>query len=148
MTTCYAKPYNLDAIGFYFDSMEAFTSQSENLTDHYGQPVEEFEIQYINGDDAQLFTACGINQANLDVWFDEVEPLTDHQKAALFCLCDMGYALDAAMEKLDDVCLSQCGMQDVPKSFLMKSISMTYRRPCGRVSIMRSSLMIAGSALT
>lgn len=113
MTTLYAQPYNHDAAGFYFDSLESFKAQSENLTDRYGQPVEEFEIQYIDGDDSVLFDVCGINQSNLDIWFDEVLELDEHQKAALYCLCDcIHYRLEVALEKLDDVCLVQRTLKD------------------------------------
>ena len=44
-TTLYAQPYNLDASGFYFGSMAEYTEKSEGLTDRYGSPVEEFELQ-------------------------------------------------------------------------------------------------------
>ena len=51
--------------------------------DRYGNLVEEFEIQFIDGDNAQLFEACGINQANLNRWFDDIEFLQDHEKVNL-----------------------------------------------------------------
>ena len=67
MATLHAQPYNLDAVGFYFESAEEFTTKAEGLTDCHGLPVEEFEIQFIDGDtgDAQLFEVCGINQTGL-----------------------------------------------------------------------------------
>jgi hypothetical protein len=45
MTELHAQPYNTDANGFYFDSVEKYHEESKDLTDCYGQPVEEFEIQ-------------------------------------------------------------------------------------------------------
>lgn len=80
MTTLYANPYNIDASGFYFNDADEFTEKSTNLTDRYGNPVEEFEIDFIDGDDAALFNACGINQANLSTWFDDIQTLDDHEK--------------------------------------------------------------------
>ena len=67
MATLHAQPYNLDAVGFYFESAEEFTTKAEGLTDCHGLAVEEFEIQFIDGDtgDAQLFEVCGINQTGL-----------------------------------------------------------------------------------
>lgn len=113
MTTLYAQPYNLDAVGFYFESLEEFETRSENLTDRFGQPVEEFEIQFIDGDDSELFEACGINQSNLDVWFDEIENLEEPRKAGLYCLCGcIHYRLDIALQKLDDICLMQCSLKE------------------------------------
>lgn len=118
MTTLFAQPYNLDSVGFYFDSLESFTSQSANLTDSYGQPVEEFEIQFIDGEDYQLFEACGINQANLSVWFDEIDCLSDYEKTALYFLCNcQGYHLENALQKLDEVSLSESTLQESAEEF-------------------------------
>ncbi len=72
-TTLHATPFNLDAIGFYFDELEDYQSKSESHLDSYGNLVEEFEIQFIDGDDAALFEACGMNQSTLNSWFDEIE---------------------------------------------------------------------------
>ena len=103
-TTLFAQPYNLDAHGFYFHDAAEFSTKSKNLRDRFGSPVEEFEIQFIDGDDAELFATCGINQANLEQWFDDIEPLADHEKTALyFLLSDLGYALADAMAKIEDV---------------------------------------------
>jgi len=52
--TLYAQPYNINATGFYFTSPEEYEQKAEGLTDRYGCPVEEFEIQLIDGDDAAL----------------------------------------------------------------------------------------------
>ena len=115
MATLHAQPYNLDAVGFYFESAEEFTTKAEGLTDCHGLAVEEFEIQFIDGDtgDAQLFEACGINQANLDVWFDEVEALDQREKVALFYLVGCaGYGLEQAQEKIDDVVLYESRLRD------------------------------------
>jgi Antirestriction protein (ArdA) len=106
MTTLHAQPYNVDAQGFYFTSAEEYTTKQEALRDRFGAPVEEFELQYIDGDDSQLFDACGINQCNLPTWFDDIEPLEDYEKAALFYLVDQGgYDLSDALERYDDVAL-------------------------------------------
>jgi hypothetical protein len=103
-TTLYAQPYSMDAVGFYFHTFEEFETQSENLRDRFGNPVEEFEIQFIDGDDAELFEACCINQANLSMWFDDIEDMDDHEKIALYFLTGtLGYNLDQAMDKVEDV---------------------------------------------
>jgi len=113
MNTFFAQPYNTDAIGFYFDTLEAYTEKSENLLDAFNNPVEEFEFQFIDGDDCELFSACGINQANLSVWFETIAELSDHEKTALYYLCSFsGYTLVDAMEKLDEVNLSECTLKD------------------------------------
>lgn len=130
MTKLYANPYNIDATGFYFESAEEFQDKADKLRDRFGDEVEEFELEYIDGDDGQLFRACGVNQCNLAVWFDDVESLDDWKKAALFYLTDCnGYKLTDALDKVDDVNMyegdlidaatelfDECYLSDVPEA--------------------------------
>lgn len=115
MTTLrlHATPYNLDAIGFYFTNAEEYKTKSSSLFDNYGNLVEEFEIQLIDGDDGALFNACGINQANLSKWFDEIEFLQDYEKVSLYYLVAIaGYSLDQAIEKLDEPSIATSNLRD------------------------------------
>jgi hypothetical protein len=107
----FANPYDTDATGFYFNSYEEYTSKAAALLNRSGAPVEEFMIDYIDGDDAQLFEACKVDQSNLEFWFDAVEMLEDYQKAALFYLVSInGQNVREALDNLEDVCLSQCDL--------------------------------------
>jgi hypothetical protein len=129
-TCIFARPYDLAARGFYFHDLEDYETQAAALRNQYGLPVEEFEFMYIEGDDGRLFEACGIDQCTLADWFDDVEPLDDHEKAALFYLCnECGYDLSAALGKVEEVCLYQgrlldaatelfdeCYLPDVPEA--------------------------------
>lgn len=109
----FAQPYSLDASGFYFTDLDDYEAKAAALKDRYGNPVEEFEIMYIDGDDGALFGACGINQANLSVWFDEVAILDDHEKAALFYLVSVtGYNLNDALGKVEEVALYAGSLED------------------------------------
>jgi antirestriction protein len=111
MTILHAQPYNIDASGFQFTSADEYTAKQSALRDRFGAPVEEFEIQYIDGDDGQLFDACRIHQGDLATWFDDIETLDRQEKAALFYLVDqVGYRLNEALEKLEDVCISECSL--------------------------------------
>jgi hypothetical protein len=113
MTILYAQPYNIDAQGFYFTSAEEFTNKAEALRDRFGNEVEEFELQYIDGEDGQLFEACKIYQGDLVTWFDDIESLGRQEKAQLFYLVDQGgYDLSDALDSVDDVCLSECCLID------------------------------------
>ena len=79
--------------------------------------MEEFEIQFIDGDEGELFSACGINQGNLHTWFETIIDLSDQEKTALFYLCSiLGYSLENAMDKLDDVNLSEGNLRDVAET--------------------------------
>jgi hypothetical protein len=82
MTTLYAQPYDLAANGFYFDSAEAYAKEASRLRNAYGQPVEEFEIQFIDGEaiDAELFEALRLSQVNFSGYFDAVADWRDDQK--------------------------------------------------------------------
>ncbi|MFA6015446.1 MAG: antirestriction protein ArdA [Gallionellaceae bacterium] len=112
MTTLHATPYNIDAAGFYFENADEYTDKSSSHVDRFGNLVEEFEIQFIEGDDAQLFNACDINQCNIGRWFDEIECLDDHEKLSLYFLLNSGYMLDSAIEKLNEPCISECSLKD------------------------------------
>jgi hypothetical protein len=134
MATLHAQPYNLDAVGFYFESAEEFKTKAEGLTDCHGLPVEEFEIQFIDGDtgDAHLFEACCINQGNLDAWFDDIETLDAREKVALFYLVGCaGYGLEQAQEKIDDVVLYESRLRDAAEEIFdechLESIPETMR---------------------
>ena len=82
MTTLYANPYDISAQGFYFKSFEEFQEKYDaNL------PVEEYEIDFIEGDDPELFETCSINQGDIALWFDEIELLDDSEKAEIYYRC-------------------------------------------------------------
>lgn len=113
MTTLHATPYNRDAAGFYFTDAHDYEAKSTVHVDRYGNLVEEFEIQFIDGDDAQLFEACGINQANLNIWFDDIEFLNDYEKVNLYYLLGVaGYTLSQALEKLDEPSITESSLRD------------------------------------
>ena len=50
-TVLHAQPYDLAATGFYFETPEAFQSKAKANRNDYCDPVEEYEIQFIDGDD-------------------------------------------------------------------------------------------------
>lgn len=105
--TYHAQPYDTSKAGFYFTDEDTYIKGVE------ASGAEEFELQYIDGDDAQLFNACGINQATIIKWFDDVEGLDDWQKPALYWLTsDRGYSLEDALEIMDDVSLTEDTLQN------------------------------------
>lgn len=97
MSELFAQPYNIDATGFYFDSVESYQRQAGALRDRFNQPVEEFEIQFIDGEeiDAALFDALSVTQANLERYFEAVDTWEDYEKLRVViavgeCCCDFG----------------------------------------------------------
>lgn len=95
MTTLFAQPYDISAMGFYFESAEEYAEKAKGLKNDYGDPVEEFEIQFIDGEwiDAALVAAVGLYQCDLEAFFDEIERWDETDKqiiiaAAGECGCD------------------------------------------------------------
>ncbi|MBL4877081.1 MAG: antirestriction protein ArdA [Cohaesibacteraceae bacterium] len=82
MTQLFAQPYDTSATGFYFESREQFDELITKVRNHFGDPVEEFEIQFIDGDDldCSLAHAWGINQSNIGKFFDVVNDWDERQK--------------------------------------------------------------------
>ncbi len=78
----YAQPYDISAHGFYFRSLEEYNDKSSCLLNHYGDLVEEFEAQFIDGDDldCELFKALSIHQGTIGDYFNVCEYFSDDQK--------------------------------------------------------------------
>lgn len=82
MTKLYAQPYDLSACGFYFSSADEYRIQSSALRNDHGQPVEEFEIEFIEGEDTDsaLFEALSVNQLTVAAYFEAVEDWREDDK--------------------------------------------------------------------
>ena len=106
MTTLHAQPYSLDAQGFYFTDIAEYEVKFEANRDSFGSPVEEYEIQFIDGDRSELFSALKIDQSSLELWFDEVEDLDEREQAALAYLTGcLGMDVNEALVQVEDVSL-------------------------------------------
>lgn len=95
--TFYAQPYDLDAHGFYFDNFLDFGDAAKHVRNTFGQPVEEFEIQFIDGSElyCDFARAYGVNQANIKQFFEAVEDWDDGQKLAfIIAVGECGYSFD------------------------------------------------------
>lgn len=92
MTELYAQPYDISATGFYFKSADDYAAKAEALRNHYGQPVEEFEIQFIDGDmiDADLFETLSVNQCNFAAFLDAAEDWSEQDKVRVILAVDSG----------------------------------------------------------
>lgn len=71
----FAQPYDISASGFYFEDYDDYTKKAAALRNTHGDPVEEFEIQFIDGEaiDAALVAAVGLHQGDLQAFFDAIE---------------------------------------------------------------------------
>lgn len=100
MTTICAVPYDTSAPAFYFNSLDEYQQKYDRQL-----PVEEYEMQFIDGDNPQLFNAANICQGNINTWFDELEDIEDDtdQGIAIRFLLSLGYSLSDALERADEV---------------------------------------------
>lgn len=73
----HATPYDISAAGFYFETAEEFAEKSASHKNEHGDPVEEYEIQFIDGEshEAAICEALGINQGNIADVIDYIESL-------------------------------------------------------------------------
>ncbi len=95
--TLHAQPYDTSATGFFFESYEDYAAKTAKARNSYGDPVEEFEIQFIDGADIDcaLAQAIGINQANMKPYFEAVEGWDDQDKTrVILAIGECGYRFD------------------------------------------------------
>ena len=126
MNTYHATPYDITASGFYFQSLEEYASKAAAHRNDHGQPVEEYEIQFIDGnvDDCALFSALSVSLATLEAWFDEFEGQYDGIELikVLFLVSDQGLSMaDIYPRRLDDVMVFEGTMRDYAEQYLEDS---------------------------
>ncbi len=106
MTTFYVQPYDISATGFYFSSEDDFTSRIGSIRNDYGQPVEEFEIQFIDGAaiDAAFAKAWEINQANILRFMEAVEEWDeDAKRRFILAVGECGYTFNPETDEPSDL---------------------------------------------
>ena len=124
MPTLFAQPYNINTTGFFFDTYEDYHQKYTTCFDAFGCPVEEFEIQFIDGDnlDLHLFQAWGVYQNNLEQFFNAVDNLDDHTKIALIAMAECGYEINENTNT-DDVTIYYCEtLKDLAFQFIEEEI--------------------------
>ena len=106
MTKLYAQPYDISAVGFYFEDAETYEKKAKACRNDYGQPVEEFEIQFIDGDqiDCAFANAFKLNQCNFAKFFELSDEWDDHQKTRfIIANGECGYNLNPETDNIDDL---------------------------------------------
>ena len=105
----HATPYDISATGFYFSYYEEYAEKAASHKNEYGDPVEEYEIQFIEGNNGTLFNVLSINQASLAQWFEDFEGMDGEDAATMIYTAQyLGYSsLDDLLRKLDDIVLFQ-----------------------------------------
>ena len=105
MTQLYAQPYDISATGFYFDTREEYEQKAAKNRNPYGQPVEEYELQFIDGEDidCKLFTALRVNQATFSKYLEACDEWSEEQKRkVIIAVGECGYDFDFEKNDPDD----------------------------------------------
>ena len=105
MMTYYAQPYDITATGLYFESAEDYQAKIGSVRNDYRQPVEEFEIQFIDGEaiDFALAKAWEINQVNILRFMEVTEEWDDQEKLRfIIAVGECSYAFDPESADPDD----------------------------------------------
>lgn len=105
-TRFYAQPYDIMAHGFFFECAEDYTAKRDACRNAHGQAVEEFEIQFIDGDDldAQLFDALSVNQATIIPFIERLDAWEDWQKKdVIVAVGECGYSFSIETDDPDDL---------------------------------------------
>ena len=104
MTRLYAQPYDITAHGFYFETADEYNDKARKLRNSYGLPVEEFELQFIDGEniDAKLFEALAINRINVAAFLLAAEDWSDDDKIKIIiAVGESGYTFDLGKDSPD-----------------------------------------------
>lgn len=124
MATFYAQPYDIDACGFYFEDAETYRSKINSVVSRYGDPVEEFEIQFIDGEtiDCELCKALCPHQGSVVAIMEAMEKWEDHQKTAVvIAVGECSYSFDVeqdAPESLDVTIYHVGSLKELAEQFV------------------------------
>jgi len=128
MTTLYANPYDLSAMGFYFDNSEEYAEKSRTLKNSFGERPEEFEIDFIDGEsiDAELAKVWNLNQCNFTAFFEACDTWEEDEKVSyIIAVGECGYDFDPESDKPDeiDVDIYQLGsMRELAEQFVEEGL--------------------------
>lgn len=128
MTRIYAQPYDLTATGFAFEAIEEFRLNYDAATNAHGEQVEEFELQFIDGDaiDCALADAWGINQANIEAYLEVVESWADQEKLVfIIAVGEAGYCVDpetVSPQHFDIEIYHNRSMKDLAEDFVVDGL--------------------------
>lgn len=104
MTKLYAQPCDISASGFYFKTSEEYDKKASKLRNSYGQSVEEFELQFIDGEgiDAALFKALGVHQGNFPAYLEAIEEWSEDEKIKIIiAVGEAGYKFNLGEDAPD-----------------------------------------------
>ena len=94
----------VDGYGFFFRTVEEYKNEVVKLRNAYGDPVEEFEIQFIDGDriDSALFRALCIHHGDIEAYLEKACQWDEWQKInVIIATGEVGYEFDLSKDDPD-----------------------------------------------
>lgn len=120
----YAQPYDITAEGFYFRDASEYDAKAEAARNAYGEPIEEFEIQFIDGEaiDCELAKAIDLSQATFRRFLELADELEEFDKIILIiAVADCGYDLEAVADNIGGLALDiyeEASFDDLARRFV------------------------------
>ncbi len=123
----YAQPYDISATGFYFDCYDDYANRAAKLRNAHGDSVEEFEIQFIDGEqiDCALAQAIAIDQVNLSTFFNAVEHWDEDDKLRVILAvgeCDYAFDADTQPDEFEVDIYHLNTMRDLAEQFVEEGL--------------------------
>lgn len=124
MTQLYAQPYDTSAAGFYFSRASEYTMSAISNRNESGQTVEEYEIQFIDGEDIDcaLATAWELNQANFTAFLEAAEDWDEDDKTRyIIAVGECGYSHEQVADdpsQIDMTLYEQSSMKELAEQFV------------------------------
>ncbi len=128
MTQLFAQPYDISAVGFYFETTEDYTAKAAKIRNDCGGVVEEFEIQFIDGEDidAELARAWSLNQANFPDFLDAADEWDEDQKTRyIIAVGECGYSHEQIADdpgQFDIMLYELSSMRELAEQFVEEGI--------------------------
>lgn len=128
MTLLHAQPYDISAIGFYFEDAEGYEAKAKNNKNDYGQTVEEYEIQFIDGEDIDcaLAKAWGITQVNFAAYLEAAEDWDENDKHRyIIAVGECGYSHEQVASdpsNVDMTLYALSSMRDLAEQFVEEGL--------------------------
>jgi len=111
----YANPYNIGVTGFYFDTFEEYETKSAALKDSFGNPVEEFEIDVIDGtaEECALAKAAKVTQGEIDEFLEFINDSDEGSWPTIFYLMDnLSMEFNQARREADNYSVVESSLKD------------------------------------
>ena len=128
MIELYAQSYDGSAKGFYFKSENEYAVKAKMNRNEFGEPVEEYEIQFIDGEtiDCALAKAWGLYQSNFAAFLAKAEEWEDWQKINyIIAVGECGECHDRVVDDPDQVDLTvyECDtMKELAEQFVEEGL--------------------------